>query len=262
MADSPMPISPVGPYVPTPQPGDIQPNAAYVGPTTPQAYPSADDRILPPLQVDQSELDATQRRMQALRDQGVTGSDPVQSTNFFHKALEIFDFVIRLFPGIGQIYSLFSAIVQVGRLAYALLSGQNREQIDWTKELARLAGNLMGVAFPFAGALMHGMLNYWFDAMSETRQGVQIAGGLNYMLPEEYGFGPYRRGVVRDTLDGARSLVSGVFTPTQQPYVDPYSNAALVTQPGITPSGVPQGPVPQQDQGPVFAPAARRAARA
>ena len=223
------------------EPGYVAP--AAVAPSTPA----------PSLTVPREHLDAAQAGIDGLRQRAVSGDDEATKPSFWQKALEVFEFILRAFGPVGVFVNAASAALRIIRLAFALISGQDREQIDWSKELTRLSGDLLGILVPLGGAIANAGLNYWFDAQSETRQGVQIMGGINYHAPESWDLGPNRRGVVRDTIDGARRAFAGVMAPTPQPYVDPYTNGALQTRPGldgtVPRSGVPQQVVP-------FAPAA------
>jgi hypothetical protein len=204
------------------------------------------------LTVPRQHLNAAQAAVDGLRQRAISGDDEATKPSFWQHVLEVFEFIIRCLPGIGQIISVAAAAIRVCRLALALLSGEDREHIDWTKELTRLSGDLLGIIFPLGGAIANAGLNYWFDAQSDTRQGVQILGGANYLAPESWGLGPNRRGVVRDTLDTVRRQFAGVISAPVQPYVDPYASGALQPQPGLN-GTVPPGAQPQFAP---FAPAA------
>ena len=206
-----------------------------------------------PLTVPREHLDAAQAGLDGLRQQAIAGDDAATRPSFWQKALEVFEFILRCLPGIGQIVSMASAAIRLCRIALALLSGEDKEHIDWTKELTRLSGDLLGIIMPLGGAIANAGLNYWFDAQSDTRQGVQILGGLNYLAPESWELGPNRRGVVRDTLDMVRRQVAGVISSPTQPYVDPYATG-LQPQPGLDGTVTPGGAQPVQVV--PFAPAA------
>ncbi len=222
--------------------------APAVDGSQPYAAPAAvDPGVVQPLNVPREHLEAAQSRLDGLRQEAIAGDDAATRPSFWQKALEVFEFIIRCFPGIGSIISMASAAIRVCRMALALLSGEDREHIDWTKELTRLSGDLLGIIYPLGGAIANAGLNYWFDAQSDTRQGVQILGGANYLAPESWGLGPNRRGVVNDTLTMVRRQFAGVMSGPTQPYVDPYASGALQPQPGL--GSVPPGAVP-------FAPAA------
>ncbi len=233
---------------PSYQRAPIEGEPGYVAPTAAPAAPTN----LPSLAVPREHLDAAQAGIDGLRQRAVSGDDEATKPSFWQKALEVFEFILRAFGPIGAIVNAASAALRIIRLALDVFSGKDREQIDWSKELTRLSGDLLGIIFPLGGAIANAGLNYWFDAQSDTRQGVQLMGGINYRAPESWNLGPNRRGVVRDTLDGARRAFAGVLSPAAQPYVDPYANGALQTQPGI--DGVPRSAPPQQVV--PFAPAA------
>ena len=227
------------------QPAPLEGQPGYVAPT------AVAPGVVPPLAVPREHLDAAQARLDGLRQEAVAGDDAATRPSFWQKALEVFEFILRALPGIGSVVNMALAAIRVCRLAFELLSGQDREHIDWSKELTRLSGDLLGIIFPLGGAIANAGLNYWFVAQSDTRQGVQVAAGLNYYAPEEWGMGPNRRGIVRDSLDGLRRGFAGIVSPPAQPYVDPYSSGALQPQPGL--DGVPRQGAPQLVP---FAPAA------
>lgn len=182
------------------------------------------------------DVDATTRRIDELRARGATVDDPTTAPSFWQTALEIFDFVLRCIPGIGQIVNLFSAIVNIGVLAYKLLSGQDSERIDWTKELARIAGDLMGVAFPIAGALSNAILNYWFDTASDRRQGARVFGFEPLLGPNMQSSTGYYS---RKLFEGVRGMISGPTPPAA--YAGQPTYPAGQAAPQVLPDGLPPG---------------------
>ncbi|MBC7793829.1 MAG: hypothetical protein H7Z43_08980 [Clostridia bacterium] len=111
--------------------------------------------------------------------------------------------------------NLISACIRVGRIIFDVCSG--KENINWTQELLRISGDLIGTIPGFGvipgvvGAVTNTGLNYWFDQYSGDRAGAQILGGFNYFLE-----GPDVQSSLGYYLKQLNKVTRGLFSPGSQ----------------------------------------------
>ena len=199
----------VGTTVPVPPPVVTNPNAVPVAPQAAytDAYqaqgivPSA--RVNAPMTQQNAELGAANAHIHG---------ESTRAPSFFQTVLEVLEFVGRwVFP----IVSLISAAVRVARLLFEVVSGTNKEHIDWTQELIRLGGDLLGLIPGFGGplsAIANTGLNWWYGTESKDATGAQILGGANYFFGPDWrgkqdSFGYYTSKV----WDGVSSMTGNMF---------------------------------------------------
>ena len=152
--------------------------------------------------------------------------------SFFHTILEILEFAGRIF---FPIVNLISALIRIARLAVDVLSG--KPDIDWTHELMRLAGDLIGTipGFGVAGAAANLAFNYWFDQHGgDHRQGAQILGGANYFVE-----GPDVQSSAGYYFNRAGQAIRGVFNGRQSEE----ERARVAEETGVRPDGAATGEV-------------------
>ena len=84
---------------------------------------------------------------------------------------EVFEFMGRW---MSPFMNLLSAATRLGNLAMSLVRG---EEVDWSKEGLRLAGDLTGTLFPPMGAMANSALNLYYNES-------EILGGANRYVDE------------------------------------------------------------------------------
>lgn len=152
---------------------------------------------------------ARQNRVQQEKMQ----ADDAKKPSFKRTVFEVVEFFARFFT---PFFNLISAIFRVLKIAYKLLTGQ---KVDWKREGLRLLGDIAGVFFPPAGAVINAGLNMWFNES-------QLLGGINepfdYYKDPKTGKKVYVQvengvrttagqviGVGKDIFNGAKRLISG-----------------------------------------------------
>ncbi len=147
---------------PTTQPTPTQPTDGVDG-----ARPTGPPVGTTPLEQRVIELERELARTRETRvEQEKAQKDAAKKPGFMRTVLEVFEFFGRFFT---PFFNLISAFFRVLKIGYKLITGQ---KIDWKKEGLRLLGDIAGIFFPPAGAVINAGLNLWFNES-------QLLGGIN-----------------------------------------------------------------------------------
>ena len=129
----------------------------------------------------------------AERAKEAQANDEAKTPGFFRALLEIFEFVGRFF---SPMINMMSAATRLFRILPEMLKGE----VD-KAELIRLAGDVAGIFFPPAGAIVDAGMDYWFNES-------EILGGMNRKFDDGEVENPFRHGIEKAT-EGLKDLDLG-----------------------------------------------------